>query len=131
MSLRTSLGRAGSVAAVTVTLAAATAAVTVVPAVAAPASRITVQTSDATVRSGEEFVLTGRLTPANGVVRVATRTSSGWEPLSGAVVHTRSDGTYRVRIILQRRGDRVLRVLGDPVRAGARNAVARVAVSVG
>ncbi len=126
-----SLRRAGSVAAVTVTLAAATAAVSTVPADAAPASRITVHSSDSSVGSGEEFVLTGRLTPARGVVRVATRTSSGWEPLTGAVVRTRSDGTYRVRIILQRGGDRVLRVLGDPTRAGVRNAVARVSVHVG
>ncbi|GAA5147344.1 hypothetical protein GCM10023340_19640 [Nocardioides marinquilinus] len=95
----------------------------------ASASRIAVATSDATVRSGEQFVLSGRLSQA-GVVRVGSLGSDGWQPVSGAVVHTRRDGTYSVRVILSRTGERVLRVTGDPDAAGVANSRARVTVTV-
>ena len=101
----------------------------VAPADAAVSSRITVAASDTSVSSGEELVLTGRLSHG-GVVRVASLDGSGWTPLTGAVVHTRRDGSYRVRVILQREGERVLRVVGNPDAAGVTNSRARVTVHV-
>lgn len=97
---------------------------------AATASRITVATSDATVSSGEQLVLSGRLSPG-GVVRVQSLGADGWTSLSGAVVHTRRDGTYAVRVVLGRTGHRTLRVVGDPDAAGVRNSRARIAITVG
>jgi hypothetical protein len=101
-----------------------------------PASRITVHTSDATPLSAQQFVLTGQLRSpsgqalANGVVRVQTLRSGEWADLSGARVTTGSDGRYRVRVILSQRGERDLRVVGDPAGDSLRNARARVDVTV-
>ncbi len=97
---------------------------------AATASRITVATSDAAVAPGEQLVLSGRLSPG-GVVRVQSLDAGGWAPLTGAVVHTRRDGTYAVRVVLGRTGHRTLRVVGDPDAAGVRNSRARIAITVG
>ena len=99
------------------------------PADAATRSRITVAASDTSVSSGEQFVLSGRLSHA-GVVRVASLSDAGWTPVSGAVVHTRRNGSYSVRIVLGRTGDRVLRVVGDPDAAGVTGSRARVTVRV-
>lgn len=106
-------------------------------AVTRPASRITVHTSDTTPQSGEQFVLGGRLTTrsgralAAGVVRVQTLRSGEWSDLSGARVTTGSDGRYRVRVILFQRGDRDLRVVGNPAGHRLRNSRARIDVTVG
>ncbi|MFB9312268.1 hypothetical protein [Nocardioides plantarum] len=119
-------------------LAAATLVATLVPvgalglastADAATASRITVTTSDSSVSSGEQFVLSGRLSTP-GVVRVQTREGSTWKAVNGAVVDTRSDGTYRVRVVLGHTGDRTLRVVGDPTAAGVSNSQAWIHVLV-
>ena len=96
---------------------------------AASTSRITVTTSDSSVASGEQFVLSGRLS-TKGVVRVQTREGSTWKPVSGAVVSTRTDGTYRVRVVLGHSGDRTLRVVGDPTAAGVGNSQAWIHVTV-
>jgi hypothetical protein len=96
---------------------------------AATGSRVTVSASDTSVRSGEQLVLSGRLSH-QGVVRVAARSGTGWTPLTGAVVHTRRDGTYAVRVVLGRTGARELRVLGDPDARGVANSTARVTIRV-
>ena len=101
-----------------------------------PASRITVRTSDATPLSGQQFVLTGSLTSptgralAGGVVRVQTLRSGEWTNLAGAHVTTSNDGGYRIRVILSQRGERDLRVVGDPAGDSLRNARARMDVTV-
>jgi hypothetical protein len=99
-----------------------------------PASRITVHTSDTTPQSGEQFVLTGRLTTAagnalaNGTVRVQTLRAGAWTNLTGAHVTTGSNGGYRVRVILSQKGERDLRVVGDP--AGDRIRISRARIDV-
>jgi hypothetical protein len=122
-------------------VAASTALVLALPldtagAATRPASRITVHTSDATPGSGQEFVLTGRLTSptgralAGGAVRVQTLRGGEWTNLSGAHVSTGSDGRYRVRVILSQRGERDLRVVGDPAGQRLRTDRARIDVTV-
>lgn len=102
---------------------------------AAARPRISVAASDTSVSSGEQFTLSGRLTRAGaalpGEVSVWTRSGDGWRALTGAVVHTTRDGSYRVRVILSSTGDRELKVVGDPDRAGLRNARAKTHVTVG
>lgn len=103
------------------TLAAVTTLVGVAPAHSADVadSRITVRASDDDVRSGEQFVLRGRLTSegapvAGAPVRVKTYRGGAWVALDGAVVRTGSEGRYRVRVVLSMKGDRRLRVVGNP-----------------
>ena len=101
-----------------------------------PASRISVHTSDTTPASGQEFVLTGRLTGAGGrglagVVRVQTMRGGTWTNLTGARVTTGDDGRYRVRVILSQTGPRQLRTVGDPAGSTLRNSRARINVTVG
>lgn len=104
-------------------------------ATAAPAARITVAASDTSVSSGEELTLSGRMTRAGralpGEVQVYGRNASGWYPLTGAEVRTSRNGTYRVRVVLGRTGERQLRVVGDPTKAGVADTSARVTVQVG
>lgn len=102
---------------------------------AAPAQpRVTVTASDTDVRSGEQLVLTGRLTRGGaalqGDVQVWSRTSGGWYELRGAEVHTTATGSYRVRVVLSSTGNRELRVVADPDRAGLRDASAITRVRV-
>ena len=111
--------------AVAATLAAGTSIIGLAPTTAAAAaqarnSTITVRASDHhEVDPGEQFILHGRMSSQGyavpgATVRVQAFRDHGWEPLSGAVVHTGSDGRYRVRVILQSGGDRDLRVVGRP-----------------
>lgn len=132
--LRRTTAVLGAVATATTAFALATGA----PADAAdrPASRTTVHTSDATPQSGQQFVLDGRLTnragdPLSGVVRVQTLRDGAWTNLTGARVSTGSDGTYRVRVVLSQRGERDLRVVGDPAGDRIRSSRARIDVTVG
>lgn len=102
---------------------------------AAPAQpRVSVSASDTDVRSGEQLVLTGRLTRAGqglpGDVQVWSRTGGGWYELSGAEVHTNRTGVYRVRVVLSSTGERELKVVADPDRAGLRDASAVTRVRV-
>lgn len=116
-----SIRRSATVAAA---LAAGASVIALAPttAVAAEArnSTITVRASDhREVDPGEQFVLRGRMSSQGHAVRGATVRvqafrDGGWEPLSGAVVQTGSDGRYRVRVVLQSGGDRDLRVVGRP-----------------
>ena len=109
--------------------------VAVTPAAAADQrpSRISVFSSDYKVESGEEFVLRGRMLSmgkavAGATVRVKTLRNGTWQQLTGAVVQTRSDGRYRVRIVLGQTGLRDLRVVGDP--KGDRIRIARDSLQV-
>ena len=96
--------------------------------------RITVTASDGDVASGQQLTLSGRLTRAGqalaGEVSVWTRTGGAWRPLTGAVVHTTRTGAYQVRVVLSATGDRELKVVGDPDRAGLRHARAITPVMV-
>jgi hypothetical protein len=131
----------GTIAAVGVAAVASTALLTGLPAGAAnaaarPASQITAHASDRTPRSGQEFVLTGRLTRpsgralAHGAVRVQTARGGDWTNLTGAHVTTGSRGWYRVRVILSQTGERRLRVVGNPAGDRLANARARTNVTV-
>lgn len=102
-----------------------------------PASRITVSASDSEVDPGEQFALRGRLTTeggralAGGVVRVQTFRDGAWEDLPGAQVTTNDEGRYRVRVVLSQKGERGLRVVGNPAGTRLRNARALTSVQVG
>lgn len=102
-------------------LAATTTLVGIAPAQSAEIapSRITVRSSDYDVASGEEFRLRGLLTSEgdpvpDATVRVKTYRNGEWVRLKGAVVNTNDEGRYRVRVILQMKGERQLRVVGNP-----------------
>lgn len=86
-------------------------------AIAPAGSKITVRISDPTPASGQTMVLRGRYllagSPAAGhKVKVQTYRNGGYDTISGATVLTRSDGRYRVRLVLQARGVRDLRAVG-------------------
>ena len=113
VAVAASLAAGATVVSLTPTAAAAEAA-------AVAKSAITVRASDHhEVDPGEQFVLRGRMSSqgspvAGATVRVQAYRDGGWEPLSGAVVRTGSDGRYRVRVVLFSGGDRDLRVVGRP-----------------
>lgn len=135
--------RTGSLTAATATITAALAAGSVVAGTVAadaatrPASRITVSASDTTPQSGEQVVLRGRLTTATGaalaggLVKVQTLRGDSWVDLAGARVTTGERGYYRVRVVLSQRGERELRIVGDPAGTTLRNSRARLDVTVG
>jgi len=101
-------------------VAAASVVSAVPPAVAAgdeAAARITARPSENVVAPGETVVLRGRYTrrdvpAADHRVKVQTGSVGQWRTLDGARVHTDSEGRYRVRVILYRKGVRDLRVVG-------------------
>jgi hypothetical protein len=99
------------------------------------ATHISVQPTDDLVRSGQQFVLRGRMTSVSGAVqgatvRVQTLRSGAWEPLSGAVVSTDDVGHYRVRVVLSSGGTRHLRVVGNPRGDRLRSSMAHADVMV-
>jgi hypothetical protein len=122
----------------TAVLASAASATGLAPATAVEAadpSRITVRSSDYDVSSGEQFLLRGRMwsdgDPVAGArVRVQYAAGDGWENVRGAVVETGSDGRYRVRVILQRAGNRHLRVIGNPDQDRIRTSFGHTVVEV-
>jgi len=82
-------------------------------------SRITARASDATPASGQQLVLRGVLRSegagvSDATVRVKTYRNGEWVRLRGAVVSTNDEGRYRVRLVLSMKGDRRLRVVGNP-----------------
>ncbi len=123
----TTVAAAGALAAGTVVVAS--------PADAAPRrAHITAHPSDSTVDSGEQFVVRGRFTvdghaAGSRPVKIQRWTGGGWQPVTGAHVQSRSDGTYRVRVILFTDGNRVLRAVGEAP-GGLRNAYDRFTVWV-
>lgn len=84
---------------------------------AAATSSITVASSDYTPASGQTFFVSGVFVdqgaPADHEpVKVQRLFQGTWSTLTGAVVRTTSDGHYRMRVILQTKGVRELRVVG-------------------
>jgi hypothetical protein len=126
-----------SVVAVVATTAAAVSVVGAAPAQAADiaGSSVTVHASDYEVRSAEQFRLRGILKsegqPVEGAtVRVKTYRNGEWHRLRGAVVRTNEEGRYRIRIKLQMKGQRQIRVVanpkGDDIRTARRDTVVTV-----
>jgi hypothetical protein len=88
------------------------------------------------VDPGEQFVIRGRLTSegepvAGAPVRVRTWTEDGFTNVKGARVTTDREGRYRVRIVLFRKGDRLLHVIGNPAGDDIRTARRHVLMQVG
>lgn len=120
---------------------AATLAVAATLVAAAPAqsttttpSKVSVSTTDSTPASGQTFRLSGAVR-SEGVkvpatIRVKTYSNGHWVQLKGAVMQTNRDNTYRMRIILQMKGERLLRVVADPTPAGISNARTTIHVTV-
>jgi hypothetical protein len=106
------------------TLAAAVGLMAAAPAqsLIATASQVTVATTDTTPASGETFRLYGAVwsdgarVPAT--IHVKTFRNGEWVQLDGAVMKTNRDDRYNIRVILQMKGERQLRVVGDPAAAG-------------
>jgi hypothetical protein len=120
--------------------AAAVSLLAIAPAVAVadePApSRMTARPNSFHVDPGERFVIRGRLLSegepvAGAPVRVRTWTEEGFVDIKGARVTTDSEGRYRVRIVLYRKGDRLLKVIGNPVGDDIRTAKRHVLMQVG
>lgn len=100
-----------------------------------PRALVSASASDTTPASGQQFVITGRLTgPLGvgraGVVKVQTLRDGVFVDLTGARVATDGDGDYRVRVVLGQSGDRTLRIVGNPAGDSLRNGLRKVAVSV-
>jgi hypothetical protein len=107
-------------AAVLGTLAAATTMIAVAPAQAvdlAP-SHVTVRTTDDTPASGETFRLKGAAFSMDekvpATIRVQAWRNGEWVHLNGATMHTNQMDTYNIRVILQTKGERTLRVVANP-----------------
>jgi hypothetical protein len=95
-------------------------------------SSITAHASDDTPHVGEEFVVRGVYDGPGAAahdVKIQTFRNDRWLNIDGARLTTRSDGSYRVRLVLNIRGVRDLRAVGI---AGDdhRNAYARFVVEV-
>jgi hypothetical protein len=113
------------------------------PAVAASAhadepapSRMTARPSSFQVDPGEQFVIRGRLMSegepvAGAPVRVRTWAEDRFVNVKGAHVTTNSEGRYRVRVVLYRKGDRLLHVIGNPAGDDIRTAKGNVLMQVG
>jgi hypothetical protein len=103
----------GTIAATTAPLAVSSAQ----SAALAP-SHVTVRATDVTPDSGQTFRLYGAVwsegetVPAT--IRVKTYRDGEWVRLRGAVMDTDSADQYRIRIVLQMKGERMLRVVAHP-----------------
>lgn len=80
-------------------------------------ARVTIHATDHRVQSGEQFRVHGKYlfgdnTPVkNRMVRVQSKNTNGkWVRLKGAQLRTNSEGRYRIRVALSRKGVRKLRV---------------------
>ena len=97
-------------------------------------SRVTVTSTDYTPASGETFRLYGAVRSEGervpATIRVKTYRNGEWVRLPGAVMHTNSYDRYRIRIVLQMKGERLLRVIGDPDDAGIATARKTITVTV-
>jgi hypothetical protein len=115
MSIRRALGASALAAVAPAILIAGS--VQPANAAAAATSSITVRSSDYTPASGQTFFVSGLFidqgVPADHEpVKVQRLFDGTWSTLTGAVVRTTSDGHYRMRVILQTKGVRQLRVVG-------------------
>lgn len=123
-------------AAVVGSIVAATSLVAVSPAASATlaVSRVTVTASDTTPASGQAFTLSGAVVSGGvkvpAAIRVLTFRNGAWVQLHGAVMTTNRVSTYRIRIVLQMKGQRMLRVVGDPTAATIETARRTITVTV-
>ncbi|GAB3779739.1 hypothetical protein [Nocardioides ungokensis] len=126
----------GRVAALIGAIAATATMTATAPAEAATLtpSRITVHATDTTPASGQLFRLQGQVLSSDesvpATVRVKAFRNGAWVQLQGAVVKTNSDNRYDVGIRLQMKGERLLRVIGDPVDPDIRTAHKTITVTV-
>jgi hypothetical protein len=93
---------------------------------------ITAHPSEHTPRVGEQFAVRGVYDgpgPRAHDVKIQTFRDDEWLNLDGARVTARSDGSYRVRVILRIRGVRDLRAVGIAGK-GRPNSYARFVVEV-
>jgi hypothetical protein len=93
---------------------------------------ITARPSDHTPRVGEQFVVRGVYDGPGRrahAVKIQTFRNDEWLNIDGARVTTRSDGSYRLRVILNIRGVRDLRAVGI-AGSGRPNSYARLVVEV-
>lgn len=117
-------------------IAAAATMVAAAPAQSATTtpSRVSVSTTDSTPASGQTFRLYGSVRSEGhqvpATIRVQTYRNGHWVQLSGAVMQTNRDNTYRIRVVLQMKGKRQLRVVADPTPAGISNARTTISVTV-
>jgi len=123
---------AGATAATAASLLVASPAVAEEPA----PSRMTATPSKFQVDPGEQFVIRGRMLsegdPVVGApVRMRTWSDGRFVDINGARVTTNSEGRYRVRIVLYRKGDRLLKVVGNPAGDDIRTARGNVLMQVG
>jgi hypothetical protein len=95
-------------------------------------SHVTATPSTTTPASGETFHVNGAVWSGGvrvpATIHVKTWQHDQWVQLKGAVMHTNRDNMYRIRVILQMKGERQLRVVGDPDSAAIR--VARTTFTV-
>ncbi|UYM05159.1 peptidase associated/transthyretin-like domain-containing protein [Solicola gregarius] len=87
------------------------------PANADYEASLTIHATDTTVHSGQQFRVHGKFLFGSGapikhrMVRVQTKSPDGhWSNIKGAKLRTNSEGRYRIRVILSRKGVRTLRV---------------------
>jgi hypothetical protein len=78
---------------------------------------ISAKVSDPTPAAGQTFTVSGHLTEngvaASGhVVKVQALTHGSWTQLTGAKMSTNSSGNYTMRLVLDTKGTRDLRVVG-------------------
>ena len=98
-------------------------------------STVTAYSDNYTPDSGETFHVYGAVwsqgdrVPAT--VSVKTFRDGKWVPLSGATMHTNSNDQYKMRIILQMKGKRLLRVVGDPDSSSIKTSTRTISVTVG
>lgn len=82
------------------------------------ASHVVSRSTDYTPASGQTFRLYGALWSGGerqaATIRVKTYRGGEWVQLRGAVVDTNRYNRYRIRIILQMKGERLLRVVAKP-----------------
>lgn len=98
-------------------VAAAEAATASASTSAAATSQVTATASDPTPKSGKAFTISGKFTVngkgvANHTVKVQSKVKGKWTMLSGAKDQTVQSGNYSIRIILNTKGERTLRVVG-------------------
>jgi hypothetical protein len=86
-------------------------------ATAAPQASITIQASDKTPASDQAFTVSGAFTEnnkaaSNHVVEIQTLRGSTWQALAGAQERTNAQGRYQLKVVLDSKGQRTLRVVG-------------------
>jgi hypothetical protein len=122
-----------------VTVGALAAAATLVAATPAQSttltpSKVSVSTTDSTPASGQTFRLYGAVRSEGhqvpATILVQTYRNGHWVQLPGATMQTNRDDTYRIRVVLQMKGKRQLRVVADPTPAGINNARTTISVTV-